>query len=389
MAMNLCYLLGVLSYTSMAGARLVMSLYAIELGAQPFLVGALIAFMQAMPLILSIPTGIATDRHGTRWLMLGGFACLVVAMVLLVTWPTMAMLFVVAGLNGVHLGVNNVALQQLAGVLSAPEHRARNFSNLSMTGATSNLLGPVIGGVSIDHLGYHGASWVMLAIAMLGVVALLVWGGILPGGIPRARRMQENAAGSRPPLRDIWKLLAASALTQLCTDIYIFYLPVYARSIALSATAIGFVMGSYAVAIFAARATTPSLHKVLGETRLFAASFFVAGIGFAMMPLFTSPVLLGLVSIILGLGNGCGLPITMMMVIARSREGRSGEMLGLQLTVNSAARSGGPILMGAAGSLIGISPVFLVSAALMWMGGLLARGIPPVRSATQAANREP
>lgn len=389
MAINLCYLLGVLSYTSMSGARLVMSLYAIELGAQPFLVGALIAVMQAMPFLFSMPTGIASDRHGTRWLMVGGFASLVVAMVLLVTWPSMAMLFVVAGLNGVHLGVNNVALQQVAGALSAPEHRARNFSNLSLTGATSNLLGPVIGGVSIDHLGYHGASWVMLAIAMLGVLALLVWGGVLPGGSRRGKRAAEAGAGSRPPVRDIWKLLAASALTQLCTDIYIFYLPVYARSIALTATVIGIVMGTYAVAIFVIRAGMPALHKALGETRLLAASFFVAGIGFAVMPLFTNPWMLGLVSFMVGLGNGCGQPLTMMMVIARSREGRSGEMLGLQLTVNSAGRSGGPILMGAAGSLIGIPPVFVISGLLMWVGGLLSRGIPPARTAPAAKPREP
>lgn len=387
--MNLCYLLGVLSYTSMSGARLVMSLYAIELGAQPFEVGALIAVMQAMPFIFSLPIGRAADRHGTRWLIAGGFSFLVVAMVLPVYWPSIAMLFLVAGMNGLHLAINNVALQQLAGVLSAPEARARNFSNLALSGAASNLLGPMIGGVSIDQLGYAGACGVMFAIALSGVIVLLVWGRVLPRGNARPPRAAGSGDHTRPPIRDIWKLLGASMLTQLCTDIYIFYLPVYARSVGLSATVIGMVMGTYAVAIFIMRAAMPALHKALGETRLLSYSFFLAGMAFLVMPLFTNPWLLGLVSVMVGLGNGCGQPLTMMMVVARSREGRSGEMLGLQLTVNGAGRSGGPVLMGAAGSLIGIPSVFVISFALMWAGGLLARGIPPARPAAKASPREP
>jgi MFS family permease len=387
-AINLCYLLGVLSYTSMSGARLVMSLYAIEMGAQPLLVGALIGVMQLMPLAFSMPTGLAADRHGTRWLMTGGFAFLVVAMALVVNWPSIAMLFVVAGLNGVHLAINNVALQQLAGALSAPEERARNFSNLALTGAVSNLLGPMIGGVSIDQLGYHGACGVMLAIALAGVVALVGWGGILPKGSQRLPKAAGAGEQSRPPIRDIWRLLGASALTQLCTDIYIFYLPVYARSIGLSATVIGTVMGAYAVAIFIMRAAMPALHKSLGETKLLTYSFILAGAGFAVMPLFTNPWLLGLVSAMVGLGNGSGQPLTMMMVVARSREGRSGEMLGLQLSVNGAGRAGGPFLMGAAGSLIGIPPMFIISCALMGVGALLSRGIPPARPVGRTSTRD-
>lgn len=389
MAMNLCYLLGVLSYTSMSGARLVMSLYAMELGAQPFEVGALIAVMQAMPFIFSIPIGRAADRHGTRWLITGGFSFLVVAMVLLAYWPSSPMLFVVAGMNGLHLAINNVALQQLAGVLSAPEARARNFSNLALSGAASNLLGPLIGGVSIDQLGYAGACGVMFAIALSGVIVLLVWGRVLPRGNARPSKVTGASDQTRPPIRDIWKLLGASMLTQLCTDIYIFYLPVYARSVGLSATVIGMVMGTYAVAIFIMRAAMPALHKALGETWLLSYSFLLAGAAFLVMPLFTNPWLLGLVSVMVGLGNGCGQPLTMMMVVARSREGRSGEMLGLQLTVNGAGRSGGPVLMGAAGSLIGIPSVFVISFVLMWAGSLLARGIPPARSAAKGIPREP
>ena len=79
------------------------------------------------------------------------------------------------------------------------------------------------------------------------------------------------------------------------------------------------------------------------------------------------------VSFLIGLGAGCGQPLTMMMVVARSAEGRSGEMLGLQLTTNGLVRTAGPALLGVAGSLIGLGPVFLISAVLMAAGGAVSR----------------
>jgi len=38
--------------------------------------------------------------------------------------------------------------------LWGPEQRARNFSNFSLIGAVTSFVGPLIAGLSIDHLGY-------------------------------------------------------------------------------------------------------------------------------------------------------------------------------------------------------------------------------------------
>jgi len=371
MAFVICLALGVLSYTAMSGARLVISLYAIELGAQPFAVGMLIATLQVMPLFLSLPVGRLADRFGTRWLMTAGFAGLIAGMLLLAVAPSLSMFFVASGLNGVLLGINNVALQQLAGALSAPAERARNFSNLALTGATGNLLGPLIAGVSIDQLGHGGAGLVMLGVAVAGAATLLAWGARLPQGSGRAAAKSKERR--RPPLRDIWQILLVSALVQLCTDVFLFYMPVYGRAIGLSATTIGLVMAAFAVAVFLVRAIMPNLLNRLGEGGLLRYSFFVAGAGFALAPAFTHPGMLALVSFLIGLGAGVGQPLTMMMVVGRSAAGRSGEMLGLQLTANGVIRSGGPVLLGMMGSLIGLGPVFIFSALLMGAGGFLSR----------------
>ena len=373
MAVWLCLALGVLTFVAMAGARLLLSLYAIELGAPPFTVGMLIATLQVMPLLLSLPTGRLADRFGTRWLMTGGFASVGTAMLLAFFHPSLTVFFVAAALNGLLQAVNNVALQNIMGVLSRPEERARNFSNLALTGAAGNFLGPLLAGVSIDQLGHAGASLVMLCVAVTGIAALLGWGGVLPAG---SGRSASHAKGRRwPPMREIAPLLLVSALVQLCTDLYLFYMPVYGRGVGLSATTIGVMSAAFAGATFLMRAVMPNLLKWLGEGRLLSYSFFVAAAGFALVPFFTTAYPLAVVSFLIGLGAGCGQPVTMLLMVGRSAAGRSGEMLGLQLTVNSLIRTGGPALLGVAGSLIGLGPVYLLSAVVMAAGGVLSRGL--------------
>ncbi len=76
----------------------------------------------------------------------------------------------------------------------------------------------------------------------------------------------------------------------------------------------------------------------LGEDRLLAYSFVLAAVGFALVPLFHDIALLALVAFVFGLGTGCGQPLATMMMFGHAVEGRSGEALGLRLTVNNLMR---------------------------------------------------
>lgn len=374
-AIFLCLILGVLTFTSMSAARLLFTLYAIDMGARPVTVGMLFSILSVVPFFLSLPVGTVSDRHGSRWLMVAGFAALATGLALVHFLPSLPMLFAASALNGLLVALNNVALQHVMGVISAPERRARNFSNFSLTGATSNFLGPLIAGVSIDHLGYANAALVVLVVAAAGVALLAFWGGVLPGGRASAEpqaRADPAARGKAVP-DGIGPVLLVSALLQLATDVYLFFMPVYGREVGLSATTIGTVMAMYAVAAFAIRTVIPNLHRRMGDGGILAASFLATAAGFALAPLFQSAWLLGFVSFLVGLGSGCGQPVTMMLVVARSAAGRAGRALGLQLAINSGARTLGPAVLGALGSLVGLGPVFVLSAALMGAGALVSR----------------
>ena len=262
-------------------------------------------------------------------------------------------------------------LQNLVGILSGPQQRTRNFSNLSLMGASANFIGPLIAGVSIDHLGHALASLWMVAPSLAAAVMIVLWGGVLPGGSrqsqPGTKILQTLA---NPEIR---RMLATSGLVQLGMDLFQFYIPIYGHDIGLSGTAIGTVLSAFAVAAFVVRMIMPRLIALLGEEQLLSYSFFLAGAGYLLAPLSESVPVLALIAFVYGLGIGCTVPVTMMLMFSRSEQGRSGETLGLRLTTNNFVRTVGPTVFGLIASASGMFAVFWLSAMVMAAGGLLAR----------------
>ena len=59
------------------------------------------------------------------------------------------------------------------------------------------------------------------------------------------------------------------------------------------------------------------------------------------------------------------------MIYGRAPEGRSGEALGLRMTINNFTHMVTPLLFGAIGTAFGVAPVFLMNAGMLAFGGIL------------------
>ena len=154
---------------------------------------------------------------------------------------------------------------------------------------------------------------------------------------------------------------------------YQFYLPVYAHSIGLSASTIGMILAMNSSAAFVVRFVLPRLLGKYSEEQLLTYAFVLGATGLTLLPVITHPLLLGLVSFIFGIGMGCGQPIVTMLMFSSSRDGRSGEALGLKVTTNQLTKLVGPVVFGAIASAFGLSPMFWVNAAMMAAGGMISR----------------
>jgi predicted MFS family arabinose efflux permease len=145
-------------------------------------------------------------------------------------------------------------------------------------------------------------------------------------------------------------------------------MPIYGHGIGLSASAIGIILAIYSLAAFVVRFFLPFLIRRFTVERVLAFSFLIGAAGFLLVPFLESILILSLVSFVFGLGMGCGQPITMMMTFSNSTQGRSGEAMGLRVTVNNLTRMIGQVLFGSIGSAFGVFSVFWVNALMLASG---------------------
>ena len=74
--------LSALNHTALGGVRVIVSLYALELGATAFTVGVLMALFSVLPMVTSVSIGRFVDRAGARKPMLAGCTLLAASIAL-------------------------------------------------------------------------------------------------------------------------------------------------------------------------------------------------------------------------------------------------------------------------------------------------------------------
>ena len=372
------FLIALCNVTCLRASRVVVSLLAIELGAEQFVIGLLIAMYSLFPALLALYAGRLSDRHGTRLPMLIGSMGLVLGLLLPSAFPVLPALFASAALFGMSYVFYHVAVQNLLGALSGAANRTRNFNNYTLMISVGGFAGPLFAGFAIDHAGYRSTYLLLALLALVPVLTqVLAWGkrGALQpdGGAKREQRSQFAGARdllSQAPLR---RTLIGSAAVLTGTDLFQFYMPIYGHSIGLSASKIGFVLSMVAAAAFVVRIGLPAMVRKAGEEALLAYSLVLGAATYLMFPFFTDITVLTVIAFMLGLSLGCGQPLSLMMAYARSPAGRSGEVLGLRLTINNFTHIAVPLVFGSFGSMLGLAPVFWINALMLAGGGAANR----------------
>lgn len=373
MTIPLVILLTVLTHTAFKGSRVVISLYAIQFGASPFEIGILFSMYSVFPVLLSVYAGKISDRLGFRLPMLFGAFGLMAALLLPFALPRLATLYASAILIGMCYIFYTVSVQHFVGAAGEGHERTRNYSVFSLGIAVTSMLGPLSAGFAIDLIG-HRATYLMLALMpALPFLALLFF----PKLLPRVHGKEEEREGQHimdlvrdRPLR---RALIAAGLVETGLELFNFFLPIYGHYSGLSASQIGICMGAFAAALLLVRGIMPMLTRRSSEEAVLSGSLFLAGATALLFPLVSSFALLTAMSFVLGLGLGCGSPLSMILAYNRAPSGRTGEAMGLRQTVNKATEVVMPIVFGSLSTALGMAPVFWMEAAILAWAGALAR----------------
>ena len=355
------------------GTRVLNTLFALTLGATPFEIGLLLATYGLFALILAVYAGRFTDRYGVRIPVIGGVIACAGGIVLPWLWPTLPAIFASAAITGTGFIFVQVGLQTLTGSLASGAARTRNINTYALVVSVADFVGPVLAGFAIDHAG-HVASYLYLALlSASSLVGLALIAKHFPRGAGHARAHEGKGMIDLLRVPDLRRVFIASAVVMTGLDLFQLYMPLYGHNLGLSASAIGLVLGAFAVAGFVTRAILPWIVSKLGEEKTLTWSIACSAATFVLIPLVRDGYALGAISFALGLGMALGQPLSVILAYNYSPHGRAGETIGLRIAINNSMHVVVPTAFGGLGSLVGVAPIFVLSSALLGAGAYYAR----------------
>jgi EmrB/QacA subfamily drug resistance transporter len=184
---------------------------------------------------------------------------------------SMIELILFRALQGIGGGGLMAGAQATVGDVVSPRERGRYQGLFGAVFGVTSVLGPLIGGFFVDSLSWR---WVFYINIPIGVVALVVVGAVLPGGLLRKARHAIDYAGTA--------LLAAAAtslvlLTSLGGTTYRWL------SAPIATLAVVALLAAIGVVLVERRAPEPVLPLTLFRNRVFSAASAVGlVVGFAM-----------------------------------------------------------------------------------------------------------
>lgn len=363
-------------HACMAGMRMAAPLLALREGYSPLAVGVLLALFALTQVFLSLPAGRYADRHGLRRPVALAVVAAAGAAALAAAFPVFPVLCLAALANGGATGAASIALQRHVGrIVSGPVQLRQAFSWLAIGPALSNFVGPFTAGLLIDHAGFRVA---FLAMSLLGLGTWACVRGareLPPPEVPAGQGGTTAWSLLREP--DFRRLMIINWLMSSCWDVHTFVVPVLGHERGLSASAIGTVLGAFAIAAMVVRILLPVVASRVRESSIIAAAMAIASLLFGVYPFMGSALAMGACSVLLGLALGSIQPMIMSTLHQITPEHRHGEALGLRLMAINGSSVLMPMLFGVAGAAVGVSALFWAVGVMVAPGIRLALRISP------------
>lgn len=358
---------------------------ALELGADPGMLGLVVASFSILPVFLAVGIGRATDRGHERWVLtVGALLLLVSGFGLLFAANSLPALL---GWN-VLLGVGH--LMSLIGEqsrLAAAENRNmdRLFGLYTMVTALAQTTAPLL-------LGYLGGERIrpdtsllllayLYAVLAMGVATLFTLRHSMPGATARAAAPVKLSTALAVPPATRNTLFASIGLSMmvLCTlDLLQVYLPAMAVERGIPAHTVGLLLALRAGASVCSRLGLDALVRLVGRARLLWASTGISAVLVALLAAGLGVPAMAVLMVFAGLALGIGQPLSMSVVSAAASEGTRGTWMSIRLLGNRLGQAVIPMGVGVFATSLGASGVFLVLGTTM--AAATAGAIIPLRS---------
>ncbi len=377
------------AFVEMMGFAIVFPLlpfYALNLGAEPWKIGFLIAAFSIAQLASAPLWGRVSDHYGRRPALLIGLSASAMAFIVFAFATSIWMLLLSRFIQGAGGGTTGVA-QAYVGDSIAPKDRAKALGWLSAATGAGVMIGPAIGSlattISIEAPGLIAATLCVLAAAF-------AWRWLPESSPGKGRNAVPDAPGAPPmtirPVREVFRevvrhpqadvsrlvwIYAAGMLGFMSmTGIFALYLE---ASFGITEKTIGlFFVYTGALSVVVRALILGKLVDRFGETRVMRMGAVSLMVGLATIPLPTDVFTLMVVVSLVPIGTACLFPNVSALTTHRAREGELGQTLGVQQSFGGMARVLAPVWATAAFQGFGPDVPFFIAAGVVAVVTVLA-----------------
>jgi len=360
-------------WLSLAGYALSISmtqpfigLYALSLGADPTLVGAIYATAAAMTLAGRIPLAALTGRVGNEKVMLVGLVLTAAGMIVHGVSTTPIQMLGGSVLRGVGMsGFFPPVLSLAFGSLGDDEHRAKRLGYVLTGPPTGMAIGPALGAV-VFGLGRHQA------VFLVGAALTLLSSAKLLSNVKRTASVRTGIRSLEILTTGMLLVLVSRFLVSYTVGVIVAFLPVMAKGrLALGEMEIGLLFSLSAVFNLVGRPLAASVSSRLGGSgAIVMSSLMVSASAFLFSLVDQASVWLGMV--IYGLGLGIFVPSSILFT-AEAVPPRLRTMgLALLMAMMDAGNSAGSLVSGPIQEGLGYKEMFAVAALASLVGAAAA-----------------
>jgi DHA1 family bicyclomycin/chloramphenicol resistance-like MFS transporter len=320
--------------------------------------------------------GPLSDAYGRRRPLLAGVALHIVASVLCVIAPNLAVLGTLRVVQGLGAAAAGVVAMAVVRDLFDGLAFAKLFSRLMLVLGAAPILAPTLGGIVLNWTSWRG---VFAVLAAFGVAMIIVGALALPETLPPERR---RSGGVRGTLRDYGRLftdraylglIVVAGLTMAAMFAYVSGSSfVFQEQYGLSEQQFGFVFGAGAVGLIAATQVNVRLLRRWTPAQILVTALGFGAVAGLVLLLFAATGTGGLAGVLAPLwlviaAAGLAMPNAPALALSRHGEaaGTAAALLGaVQFTVGALAAP-----------LVGLLGVGAVAMALVVAGGMVAANI--------------
>ncbi|MBF0672344.1 MAG: MFS transporter [Salinibacterium sp.] len=342
-----------------------MALYAIErFSADDGLAGLASGSFVLGAVVSRLLTSKYLDLVGRKRTVVIGLACFVVLALLYLVVTDLTILIALRLVHGLAFGAASTAIAASAMTLIPVSRRAAGAGFFSISATLAAGIGPLIGTLLIDSVGYDGLFWTGTIASIIGLAAALLI------------RLPERTP-SEEEVRNKWRIRPADLIEARAMPIaFVVFLGCIGWSGVLtfylnyvdatgSTEMAGAFFTVYAIAVFGVRLFAGSLQDRFGDNAVFYPALAIFAVGLVVIAQPPSPTIIVIGAVLGALGFGTLIPSGQTVAVSSAPPARVGAATSTLFLMADAGIGVGPVVLGVLLPLTGYDGMYLLLAGLM------------------------